>query len=268
MGTSQYNATVVSKILVTPDLMILRVRTDEPRADFKAGQYTVLGRYGFEPRSPNSSPQAIDSPPDKLILRPYSIASARSDTQHLEFYISHVKSGQLTPRLFNLEMGERLHVSTRIVGVFTLADTPEGCDIVMVATGTGLAPYISFLRSHVTDRPDTVMAVIHGAAFPWDLGYLGELTFIASTFHNFVYLPTLTHADDMWTGYRLWIEDLLNEGVLERETGIATDPERTHFFLCGNPMMVEKVSALLAERGYTRHTRRRPGSLHVEEFRS
>jgi ferredoxin--NADP+ reductase len=265
-ASDEYNATAVGKTLVTPDLMILRVRTEEPRAEFKAGQYTILGLLGSEPRSPNSVPEVVESPPERLIQRPYSIASANTETQQFEFYITQVKSGQLTPRLFNLEMGGRLYVSKRIVGVFTLADTPPDCDVVMVATGSGLAPYISFLRSHITQRPNTKMAVIQGAGHPWDLGYYSELTFLANAFSNFHYLPTLTHADETWTGYRLWIEEMLEQGVLQRDTGIAIDPARTHFFLCGNPKMVEHVSQWLYDTGYTRHQRKSPGSLHIEEF--
>lgn len=262
----EYNATVVGKTLVTPDLMILRVRTDEPRVEFKSGQYTLLGLSPLEPRSPNSVPEIVEPPPDKMIRRPYSIASTRTDTQQFEFYITQVKSGQLTPRLFNLEGGSRLFISTRIVGVFTLADTPPDCNVAMIATGSGLAPYISFLRSHIMDRPNTRMAVIQGAGHAWDLGYYSELTFLADTFPNFYYLPTLTHADETWTGHRLWIEDILKKGILEKETGIVLDPARTHFFLCGNPRMVENVTELLTSLDYSRHTTKSPGSLHIEEF--
>lgn len=266
MENSKYNATVIGKILVTPDLMILRVRTDEPRDGFEAGQYTVVGLFGYESRSLNSAREEDPVPPDKLILRPYSIASARTSTQEFEFYISQVKSGQLSPRLFALQYGDRVHVSTRIIGVFTLADTPHDSDIVMVATGTGLAPYISFLRSHVAQRPESKMAIIHGAAYPWDLGYYSELTFLAQTFSNFYYLPTLTHADETWVGYRYWIEEMLERGVLQEETGIAINPDKTHVFLCGNPKMVENVSQFVIARGYSRHSMRSPGSLHIEEF--
>jgi ferredoxin--NADP+ reductase len=256
----------VGKTLVTPDLMILRVGTDEPRSEFEAGQYTVLGMYGSEPRSPNSAAEADPAPPDKLIRRPYSIASARTETQQFEFYIGQVRSGQLTPRLFNLEMEGRLFVSKRIVGVFTLADTPPGCDVVMVATGTGMAPYVSFLRSHITERSGSKLAVIQGAAHSWDLGFYSELNFLASAFSNFHYLPTVTNGDKTWAGHRKWIEEILQEGILQQETGIVMAPDRTHFFLCGNPKMVENVSALLSDRGYTRHRRKVPGSLHIEEF--
>jgi len=263
---SEYNATVVGKIQMTPDLMVLRVDTDQPRETFEAGQYTVLGLYGREERSENSMAEAVPVDEDKLIQRPYSIASAKTQVKQLEFYISQVKTGQLTPRLFNLELGDRLYVGERIVGVFKLADTPEGNDIVMIATGTGVAPYISFLRSYVVSRPDSRMAVIQGAAKQWDLGYYSELSFLDDGFENFYYIPTLTEADETWTGYELWIEEMLDQKILEKEVGIAVDPEKTHFFLCGNPKMVQNVSDWLADYDYQRHTRRNPGSLHVEEF--
>lgn len=266
MSESEYNATVVGKIMLRPDIMTLRVDTDDPRDQFSAGQYTLLGLYGREERSPNSTPEADPADPDKLIQRPYSIASATNKLSQLEFYISQVKSGQLTPRLFNLEPGDRIYVSKRIVGVFKLADTPEHMDIVMIATGTGMAPYMSFLRSYLTERPESKMAVIQGAAKQWDLGYYSELTFLDSMFDNFIYVPTLTEADSTWSGYELWIEEMLEKGILKSEAGIEIDPEKTHFFLCGNPKMVENVSGWLFERGYTKHTRREPGSLHIEEF--
>jgi len=266
MKDSKYNATVVGKILLTPDIMTLRIDTDEPREKFSAGQYTLLGLYGSAGRSPNSTSETDPVEPDKLIQRPYSIASATGQVQQFEFYISQVKSGQLTPRLFNLNPGDRLFVSKRIVGVFRLAETPENQDIVMIATGTGMAPYLSFLRSYLTDRPESKMAIIQGAAKQWDLGYYSELTFLENSFKNFAYLPTLTEADQTWNGHQFWIEEMLEKDLLMDEAGITIDPEKTHFFLCGNPKMVENVSGWLFKKGYTKHSRKIPGALHVEEF--
>ena len=266
MEESKYNATVVGKILLRPDIMTLRLDTDEPREKFNAGQYTLLGLYGREERSPNSTPETDPVEPDKLIQRPYSIASSTNQLEQFEFYISQVKSGQLTPRLFNLQPGERIFVSKRIVGVFKLAETPLNQDIVMVATGTGMAPYLSFLRSYLIDRPDSKMAIIQGAAKQWDLGYYSELTFLENSFENFTYIPTLTEADTTWNGHEMWIEDLLEKNALRDEAGIEIDPEKTHFFLCGNPKMVENVSGWLLNQDYTKHTRKEPGALHIEEF--
>lgn len=266
MNKSPYNATVIGKIMITPDLMVLRVRTDEPREQFRAGQYTTIGLLASEPRSSNSVLPVEAYKGEELIRRPYSIASARHETKDFEFYISQVKSGQLTPRLFNLTQGRRMWVDTNILGVFDIALTPQECNIVMVATGTGLAPYISFLRSHINDHKSIKMAVIHGAGYPWDLGYYSELTFIKSAFTNFFYLPTLLKADDSWTGLRGYIQEHLESGVLEKESGIPLDPAKTHFYLCGNPKMVESVSGYLADYGFTKHSSTSPGSLHIEEY--
>lgn len=260
-----YNATVIGKILLTPDLMILRLRTDTPRQEFKAGQYTTIGLLAKEPRSPNSSVPIDEYDPDFLIKRPYSIASAKHETRDFEFYISHVKSGQLTPRLFNLKQGSRIWIDDKILGVFALNDTPPNCNIVMIATGTGLAPYISFIRSHINHHPDIKMAIIHGAAHQWDLGYYSELTLLQNLFPNFFYFPTLLKADESWTGLRGYIEEHLKNGLLQN-IGIEINPDKTHFFLCGNPKMVESVSNFLAEYNYTCHHANCPGSLHIEEY--
>ena len=184
----------------------------------------------------------------------------------MEFYISQVKTGQLTPRIFNLKQGDRLYVSERIVGMFKLSDTPENMDIAMVATGTGVAPYMSFLRSHIAEHSNISMAIVHGAMHQWDLGYYSELSFLASTFPNFHYLPTLTDPDETWKGYSLWIEELLEQKILAEKANIAIDPTKTHFFLCGNPNMASSISEWLSQFGYIKHTRKIPGALHVEEF--
>lgn len=261
----QYNATVTSKILITPDLMVLRTRTDEDRKAFSAGQYTSIGLFGSEPRSANSVVTIDPVPEGEMIIRPYSIASASHDVRNFEFYISQVKSGQLTPRLFCLEAGARMWVDEKILGIFTLADIPSGSNIVMIATGTGLAPYISFLRSYMNQHRDINMAVIHGAAYQWDLGYFSELSFIDSAFSNFHYLPTLLKADSSWPGLRGYIQEHLASGLLPG-LGINIDPRETHFFLCGNPKMIECVTDFLRDSNYTRHTKSTPGALHVEEY--
>lgn len=265
MQKSPYNATVNGKILMTPDLMILRVRTDEPRSTFKAGQYTTIGCLASENRSSNSVLTLDQLPSDFMIKRPYSIASANHETQDFEFYISQVKSGQLTPRLFALSQGSRMWVDDHILGIFSLVDTPPDCNIVMIATGTGLAPYISFLRSHAGEHKNIKLAVIHGAAYPWDLGYYSELSFIQNAFSNFHYFPTLLKADNNWNGLTGYIEKHLEAGVLEN-CGIEINPEKTHFYLCGNPKMVESVSSFLAKHNYEKHCSEKKGSLHVEEY--
>lgn len=266
MKEYKYNATIIGKIQITPDLMVLRVKADEPRNKFIAGQYTYLGLLGKELRSPNSVVPIKDCNPNKLIIRPYSIASANVETQQFEFYISQVKSGQLTPRLFNLQQGSRIWLDNDILGLFDLNNTPEGCDIAMVATGTGLAPYISFLRSHLKEHTNIKLAIIHGAAYAWDLGYFSELSLISTMFSNFYYFPTLLKAGEGWAGLEGHIETHLESGLLESKAGIVISPEKTHFYLCGNPVMVESVTNLLAKKNYAKHCKDGKSALHTEEY--
>lgn len=266
MDKSIYNSGVIGKILITPDIMVLRVRTDSPRSEFKAGQYTKIGLLGLEPRTLNSAFPIEQIKPRELISRPYSIASVDYDTRNFEFYLSQVKSGQLTPRLFNLSLGGRMWVDDKILGVFRLNETPNSCNIVMVATGTGIAPYISFIRSHLCEHKNNKLVVIHGAAYSWDLGYYSELTFINDNFPNFFYYPTLIKPDKHWPGLHGYIEEHIENNILEKQAGIEIDPAKTHFFLCGNPKMVKSVSEILEKRNFCRHSPEHPGSLHVEDY--
>ena len=266
MDGTQYNATVVSKVLISPDHMMIKIDPDEARNEFEAGQHTQLGLYGFEKRSSSSEPETIPAEEDKLIKRLYSIVSEKNDTRQFEFYITQVKSGQLTSRLFNLNSGDRLYIGTSITGSFRLDETPDGTDIVMVATGTGIAPYISFLRSHIVERPESKMVVIHGGSNHWDLGYFGELLNLQKNYPNFFYVPTLIDPVDHWDGYTFCIEDLLKNDVLQNQFNISPDPERTRFYVSGKPEMVSRVSEWLYDFGYTKHRQSDPGEMYVEEF--
>ena len=266
MKQQPYNATVIGKIQLTPDLMILRVRADEPKQLFKAGQYIKVGLLASEPRSSNSVMPIERQNPEKIISRPYYIASVDSNVQEFEFYISQVKSGQLTPRLFNLSQGRRIWLDEKITGIFDLNSVPKESDLVMIATGTGLSPYISFLRSHIKDNKNRRMIVIHGAAYRWDLGYFSELNLLNDNFDNFSYFPTLIKIDDSWKGLTGYIEKHILDGFIENHTQIELNPEKTHIFLCGNPNMTESVSKYLAKNGYAEDCKGNCGSLHVEFY--
>jgi hypothetical protein len=100
-----------------------------------------------------SDPDPEPPAADRLIRRAYSIASSSKATAYLEFFITLVRSGGLTPRLFALEPGDHVWLGPRITGTFTLDAAPADRDVVMVATGTGLAPYMSMLRTVLHDEP-------------------------------------------------------------------------------------------------------------------
>jgi ferredoxin--NADP+ reductase len=265
--SNKLNAVVLQKQELSPQYMILRVTTEDcPLPAFTPGQFAVLGMLAEAPRCTLAPDEPYPPAQGELIRRAYSVASSSRIDEYMDFYIGLVTSGNLTPRLFSLNLGDRLWLSPKVAGMFTLDQVPTDKNAILIATGTGLAPYISFLRSHINDHREIKMAVMHGAAYPWDLGYYSELKFIESAFPNFYYMPTLLKADSAWHGLRGYIETHLESGLLQKNSGIELDPEKTHFYLCGNPKMVDSVVAVLEKNNFKKHTKKFTGSVHIEEY--
>lgn len=265
---TQYNATVIGREEINPQLLILRVRSDLPAFGFLPGQFAVLGMLGHEPRVPDSLPEDPPSPPDKLIRRAYSIASSSLEQQYVEFYITLVTSGALTPRLFGLGHGSRVFLGPKASGLFTLDRASPDKGVVLVATGTGLAPYMSMLRTLLIAETRRRFVVVHGARHSWDLGYRAELETLARLRPNLSYIPSITRPeeDPHFKGVTGRIQTLIESGEIERLAGIRMEPSAFEVFLCGNPDMIQAVETGLAQRGFQRHQAKSPGTLHIEEY--
>lgn len=256
--TQEYNATVIERTDITPDLMILRLQTDGKQPSFTAGQYIVLGLKAVDPETGQ----------ERMIQRAYSIASPSTTTDHLEFYLSLVPGGQLTPKLFTLEKMDRLYVAPKAVGLFTLDRIPEGIHALLVATGTGLAPYMSMVRSQLVCGGARKFVVLHGARHSWDLGYRDQLEELSRQCTNLIYLPAITRPkeDTAWNGLTGYLQEVLVSGVIEQKTGLKLTPQHFHVFLCGNPAMIEASRERLLPLGFTPDQGRVSGSLHTEEY--
>lgn len=265
-----YNATVSRCIEVTGEIRILQVRLDQPGFRFKAGQYTMLGLLRDEPRIPEAQAEDNAAEPggDPMIRRAYSIASGSNQAEFLEFYVSIVSSGALTPRLFALQEGDRLYVAEKSKGLFTLDRVPAESNLLLVGTGTGLAPYISMLRSEVLANRERRIAVLHGASFSWDLGYRRELESLALYNDHFSYIPMVSRpqVDRDWQGLTGRIPPFLDATELEQLCGFALQPGATHTLLCGNPAMIEDATLRLEARGYRQRRPGEPGTLHMEKY--
>jgi ferredoxin--NADP+ reductase len=297
----KYNATVTRFTKVHGDLLIMRVRPDKPLQPHKPGQYTALGLGYWEPRFPGSKEENLQ-PADwmKLARRSYSISSSILDdqgnllepgkTDWLEFYIVLVReSGKLlppvlTPRLFLLQEGDRLFMSEKITGHFTLDPVQPDDTVLFLSTGTGEAPHNYMLWELLCRGHGGRILSACCVRYRKDLGYLAVHTELMRRHANYTYLPLTTREVES-KNHKVYIQDLITSGQLEEHLGQALDPRRTHFFLCGNPKMIgvpEKeyatgarvypqptgVIEILEKRGFQTDvpSQKMKGNLHYEEY--
>lgn len=236
MTTDKHTRAVITRRLdVADDLWTVRIRPEEP-IPFKPGQYATLG-VEAEPR---------------MIERAYSIASSPLEDE-LEFFIELVPHGKLTPRLHALKEGDSLWVRKLTRGHFVLDERPGKKNHVMIATVTGIAPYVSMVRTHARRLADGEVSDQHfylfqGASRSWELAYDEELRALAER-HDWVdYVPTVSrpHEDTDWKGLTGRVHDLVL-GELER---LCCGPSDSVAYLCGHPGMIEAGRSLLVNAGF------------------
>ena len=257
---SMLNSTLIERIEVTPDLLILRVKPDAGVPDFRPGQYVALGLMGAAPRYIGAEPE-VDAPAaDKLIKRAYSIGSSPTQREYLEFYVAVVPTGALTTRLAALKVGDRLFTQPKVTGTFTLDDVEPARNLVLVSTGTGLAPFMSMVRTEDVWAAKRCITVIHGVRFPEDFAYSDELRSYQKRDLDLVYLPIASRAGDDYTGHKGRIQRLFDDGL------VSPNPESDSVFLCGNPAMIEDMERHLVNRGFVVHSKKTAGNLHVEKY--
>ena len=270
MADDNLNAVVHRVITVAPGLIILQIMPDDwETPDFKPGQCCVLGLPGSAKRHEFSDIEEAAPDPDKLIKREYSIASSSKEKQYVELYITLIRSGALTPRIFALKEGDRLYLDQKFRGVFRIDHAPAEANLVMIATGTGVAPYMSMIRSEFVTNPDRRFVLLHGARHSWDLGYRGELETLDQYFDNFTYAPAISRPGEEregWNGFTGHVQDLWKNNVAQEACGCDLNPDNTHIFLCGSPDMVEEMVTLLATQGFCEHKKNDPGQVHAERY--
>jgi ferredoxin--NADP+ reductase len=251
----EYNASIVRRQDLHPGLFHLWVAPDAGEyPPFQAGQYVSIGHRAGEDGS--------------LVTRTYSIGSSAHKRESLELFIVHVDDGEFTSWLSRQPIGARLWLSPKASGGFTLEGFPEGRDLVLVATGTGVAPYISMYRTWRESPPWRRIVLVHGARLVADLGYRRELQAVARRDARFFYVPLVTREPEEagWTGRRGRVDTILEPETFSGITGFALDPAQCHVFLCGNPGMVDGLEASLGKRGFRKHTPLHPGNLHLEKY--
>ncbi len=266
----ELNAVVTQKVEIAPGLAIFRVVPDGwSLSDFAPGQFAAVGLPESAPRCAAAEPEANPEPEGTMIQRAYSIASSPSSKEHLDLYVILVPEGCLTPRLFQLEMGGRIWLSPKITGKFTIDGIPSEANLVLACTGTGIAPYISMVRTCLAPDMQRKLAIIHGVRHSWELGYDSELMALQRIATGFAYIPTVSRAHlehTEWKGHTGYVQHIWEKGILDEAFGFHPTPADTHILMCGNPGMIEDMETIIKAEGFEEHTSRSPGQYHVEKY--
>jgi ferredoxin--NADP+ reductase len=203
------------------------------------------------------------------LLRAYSVASANYE-DHLEFYSIKVPNGPLTSRLQHLKPGDSILVGKRPTGTLVVGNVRPGKRLFLLATGTGLAPFMSIIRDPDTYEQFEHITIAHGVRFAKELGYadyikdelphheyLGEQ--VKTQLH---YYPTVTREPFENSGR---ITDLLETGKLCDDLGLsALDPEGDRVMICGSPSMLGDLVELLERRGFREGSSHDPAEFTIE----
>ena len=238
---------VVDKVVWAAERVSLRVQA--PIEPFVAGQFTKLGlEIGGE-----------------IVARPYSMVNPPHE-RPLDFYLTTIPGGPLSNRLARLAAGDRVLVMPRPAGFLTLAEMPAGRVLWLMASGTGIGPFLSILRGDEPWRRFERVVLIHAVRKATDLAYGDDIAAVGRRqAEQFAFVPFVSReATDFAVIGR--IPEAVRNGRLETRATHPLDPADGRVMLCGNPAMVDDVTAALRERGFKKHRRRDPGQILVETY--
>jgi len=251
----------------TPTL--LSFRTTRYRAfRFTPGHYARLGLGGEAAGQPPASAASgsESAAGDDVVWRPYSMVSAATD-EHLEFISVLVPGGAFSQRLAELRVGDPIRVDKAAFGFLTVDQLAPGRDLWMLASGTGLGPFVAILRDPAVWGRFERLILAHGVRRAGELAYRDEIEALAANAGGaqLVYLPIVTREAGA-TPLSGRIPQLLAAGALERAAGAALGVEHSRLMVCGNPEMARELRQQLGALGFSTTRRGVPGQMAFEKY--
>jgi ferredoxin--NADP+ reductase len=195
----------------------------------------------------------------KLVARAYSIVST-ADRDHLEFLSIHVPDGPLTSQLVHIRPGDNVWVNSKATGSLTLNHVLPGRTLYLLATGTGLAPFMSLIRDPGLYARFENVVLVHSVRTAAELADRDEIESLDNA--QLYYVPTVTR-EPFPVPERGG--DLFRSGALSQRLGLpAPDPERDRVMVCGNPTMTRELTHYLKDSGWTLTNHRGIGNFTTE----
>ncbi len=228
--------------------------TRDPGFRFQNGQFAMIGLE-------------VEGRP---LVRAYSMASANHEDA-LEFFSIKVADGPLTSRLQKIREGDIILIGRKATGTLVTANLIPGKRLLLLSTGTGLAPFASLIKDpDVYENYETII-LAHGCRQVSELAYgerlvekLRQDEFFGPLIDGkLIYYPTVTREPFRNRGR---ITDLIEQGQLFSElglSGLSRDTDRV--MLCGSPGMLGELHDMLTARGFAEGNHSAPGHFVVEK---
>jgi ferredoxin--NADP+ reductase len=250
MSETWLDAEVIENRHWTDTLFSLKVRGPDLR--FEAGQFVRIAL------------DTVEGDAGSRVARPFSFVNPPHDPV-LEFYGVVVPEGPLSPRLERLAAGARLYVAPNPAGFLVLSEVPPGAQSLwLMATGTGIAPFLSMLQTDALWARFREVILVHAVRHAQELVYqelIRRVRDARPALRSVTFVSRESHPASLAGRIPAAIAD----GRLERAAG-ASLSDLSHVMLCGNPAMLRDAAAALAARGLRKHRRRAPGHIAVESF--
>jgi ferredoxin--NADP+ reductase len=250
---SAFNEEKVLSVHHWTDRLFSFTTTRDKAMRFSNGHFTMIGLR-------------VDNKP---LLRAYSIASANYE-DHLEFLSIKVENGPLTSRLRHIQVGDTIIVGRKPTGTLVIDYLLPGKRLYMLATGTGLAPFMSIVRDPATYERFEQIVLVHGVRIVDELAYHGLLVdhlpaheFLGDMVSSqLLYYPTVTREEYRNQGR---IPDLIESGKLFADLGLPVfDPAEDRVMICGSPAMLRDLKQMLEQRGFREGNTSTPGDFVIE----
>ncbi|HEX5125718.1 MAG TPA: ferredoxin--NADP reductase [Rhodocyclaceae bacterium] len=199
------------------------------------------------------------------VWRPYSLVSAPNDNA-LEILLVLIPGGAFTSQLMGMQAGDAVLLDRSCFGFFLADQLTPGRTLWMLATGTGLGPYMSMLRDGAILNAHERVIVVHSVRVADELAYADELSALQRAHGERIqYIPVVTREPIPGT-MNTRIPQLIQDNRLQSEAEATFDPTTVRVMVCGNPDFTAEMRRLLVDRKFLPCRRNAPGSMLFEKY--
>jgi len=225
------------------------IKISAPKVKFIAGQYAKISLI-------------IDN---KEVERPYSFVNSPNEPI-LEIYSVSVPNGPLSTALQKLKKGDQINISPNGNGFLILNEVPKVKNIWMLATGTGIGPYLSILKTEDSWKNFEKVILVHAVRYNKELTYQKTIKNLKEKYgKKFIYI-TFVSREKVENSLSGRIPQSINNGSLEKKANIKILPSNSHIMMCGNPEMLKDTTIELKKIGLKKHRRSSPGHITTENY--